>query len=60
MESYRESFTDGRGLLLLAGHSDFECEQTIEVVHSIFIIQILFARPRPEFVLPNDPPSIFI
>ena len=60
MESYRESFTDGHGLLLLARHSDFECEQTIKVVHSILIIRILLAGPGPEFVLPNDSPSIFI
>ena len=60
MDPYHESFTDGRGLLLLARHSDFECEQSIKVVHSILIIQILFARPGPEFVLPNDSPSILV
>ena len=60
MVPYRESFTDGCGLLLLARHSDFECEQTIKVFHGIFIIRVLHAGPRLEFMFPNDSPSIFI
>jgi len=35
---YRKSFTDGSSLLLLARHSDFECEQAIEVLHGILVI----------------------